>query len=91
MSRPAGRLFGRDLDTDLMYVNLQPGAALKVRSGRLSSTPDRYSHGKQGQRKKADEPSKRRIAIEHGLIGIGGVDVTGYGRARPVSDGEVPR
>ena len=53
--------------------------------------PESGAPENQDQREEAPEPPERRIAVEGGIVGVGGIDVTGYGRARPVAACETLR
>src|SRR5580658_2733264 len=57
----------------------------------LLTGPKSGARDSQAQREEAPEPPERRIAVEGGVVGVGRVDVTGYGRARPVAARETLR
>lgn len=65
--------------------------SLRLGASGLLPRPETQPPGKHGEREDAEEPPERRIAVERGVVGIGGVDVTTYGGARPVAVGDTLR
>ncbi len=57
----------------------------------LLAARENAAPGNQAEREEAAEPPERWIAVQGGVVGICGVDVTGYDQARPVGAGDALR